>query len=149
MRNTLLNTLLILSILIVSGCSHSPSATPLETVQKNFKSDFDTDALKEAIAKAAEKNDWDVLDQESQSINLKKTYSIKKRELSSLRTKHRYKPAVTNEIYVNVDVSNRSFTIKPSQGYEQTFRHDCDKKLFNKELGNLEDAINLELVSYL
>ncbi len=147
--NKLSVTLLILSTLVISGCSHSPSVTPVSSVQKNFTNDFDVDILKNAITQAAEKNDWDIIDPSSQSINLKKTYFTKKRELSALRTKRRYKPAVKNEIVVNVDINEKSFSIKPSQESEQSFENNRQREAFNKELANLEDAIYLELVPHL
>lgn len=141
--------LLMISTLVLSGCTHSPSVTPVSTIQKNFTNDFDVDRLKDAITKAAEKNDWDILDPSAQSINLKKTYTIKKRDISSLRIKRWHRPAVKNEIYVNVDVNKKFFMIKPSQKHVQSFKSDCQRKYFNEELANLENAIYLELVSYL
>jgi len=147
--NKLSTTVLILSTLVISGCSHSPSATPVSTIQKNFTNDFDVEVLKNAITAAAEKNDWNIVDPTSQSINLKKTYTTKKREISSLRTKRWYKPAVKHEIYVNVDVNKKFFKIEPSKGYEESFKSDRQREKFNQELANLEDAIYLELVPHL
>lgn len=148
-HNKLSFTLLILSTLIISGCSHSPSVTPVSTIQKEFSNDFDVDILKDAITKAAEKNDWDIIDPLSQSINLKKTYIVKKRGIPTRRADRRYKSGVKQEVYVNVDISEKSFTIKPSKTYDQSFKSDCQIKQFNKELANLEDAIYLELVPHL
>ena len=59
--NKLSVTLLILSTLVISGCSHSPSVTPVSSVQKNFTNDFDVNILKNAITQAAEKNDWELI----------------------------------------------------------------------------------------
>ena len=148
-RNTLSITFLILSTLIMSGCSHSPSVEPVSSIQKNFTNEFDVEILKDAIAKAAEKNDWDIIDPTSQSINLKKTYTIKKRGISPIRANRRYKPEVKNDIYVNVDIDKRFFKIKPFAEHEQSFKGDLDRKQFNKELTNLEKAIYLELVPHL
>ncbi len=140
---------LMISTLVLSGCTHSPSVTPVSTIQKNFTNDFDVDILKDAITKAAEKNNWDILDPSAQSINLKKTYTAKKRNITSLRTKRWSGLVVKNEIYVNVDVNKNFFRIKPSQKHEQSFKSDCQRKHFNEELANLENAIYLELVPYL
>jgi hypothetical protein len=106
-RTTFTMTLLVVSTLIISGCTHSPSATPVSTIQKNFTNEFDVDVLTDAITKAAIKNDWDIIDPTSKSINLKKTYIIKKRELSALRTKRWYKPGIQNDMYVKIDVNKK------------------------------------------
>lgn len=147
--NKLSLPLLILSTLLISGCSHSPSVTPVSTIQKNFKNDFDLDILREAITKAADKNNWDIVDPASDSINLKKTYTVKKPGIPLRRADRRYKTEVKKEVYVNVDINKESFTIKQSKKYEQSFKNDCQIKQFNKELANLEDAIYLELVPHL
>ncbi len=149
MLNKLSLPLLILSTLVISGCSHSPSVTPVSTIQKNFKNDFDVEILKNAITKAADKNDWDIVDPESDSIYLKKTYTVKKRGIPLRRADRRYKTGVKKEVYVNVDINKKSFTIKPSQTDEHSFKGDCDRRQFNKELANLEDAIYLELAPHL
>ncbi len=147
--NKLLVTLLILSTLVISGCSHSPSATPVSSIQKRFTNNFDVEVLKNAITRAAEKNDWDIIDPASQSINLKKIYFTKKREFSALRAKRRYKRVVKNEIFVNVDINEKFFRIKLSQEYGQSFDNNRQKEAFNKELAKLEDTIYLELVPHL
>lgn len=148
-RNTLSVTSLMLFTLVISGCSHSPSVTPVSTIQKNFTNDLDVEILKDAITKAAEKNDWDIINPTSQSIDLKKTYIAKKRGIPTHRANRRYKPGVKNEIHVNVDINKKSFMIKPSQTYKESFKSDSERKRFNQELANLEDAIYLELVPHL
>lgn len=147
--NKLSLPLLILSTLVISGCSHSPSVTPVSTIQKNFQNDFDVEILKDAITKAAEKNEWDIIDPASDSINLKKTYITKKRGIPLRRADRRYKPGIKNEIYVNIDINKKSFVINPSKEHEQSFKSDCQIRQFNEELANLEDAIYLELVPHL
>jgi hypothetical protein len=123
--------------------------TPVSTIQKEFTNDFDVDILKNAIIKAAEKNDWDIIDPLAQSVNLKKTYIVKKRGIPTHRANRRYKPAIKKEVYVNVDINEKSFAIKPSKTYEQSFKNDSQIKQFNQELANLEDAIYQELVPHL
>ncbi len=148
-RNTFSITLLMVSTLIISGCTHSPSATPVSTIQKNFTNEFDVDILTEAVTKAAMKNDWDIIDPTSKTINLKKTYITKKRELSALRTKRWYKPGVKNDLYVNIDINEKFFKIEPSQENVQSFNNDHEREKFNEELANLEKAIYAELVPHL
>lgn len=147
--NKLSLPLLILSTLVISGCSHSPSTAPVSTIQKNFKNDFDVDILKDVITKAADKNDWEIIGSASDSIDLQKTYTIKKRGIPVRRADRRYKTGVKYEVYVNVDINKKSFTIKPSKMYEQSFNSDSQIEKFNKELAKLEDAIYLELVPHL
>ncbi len=144
-RNKLQITLLIIPTLFILGCSHSSSVTPVSTIQKNFTNDFDVNMLKEAITKAAEKNDWDIINPTSESINLKKVYITKKPTISALRVKRRYSAIAKNEVYVNVDIKNRHFTINPSDESKQSFKYSRQIEQFNKELANLEDTIYREL----
>jgi hypothetical protein len=148
-RNTLSVTSLMLFALVISGCSHSPSVTPVSTIQKNFTNDLDVEILKDAVTKAAEKNDWDIMDSLAQSVNLKKTYIVKKRGIPTRRADRRYKHGIKKEVYVNVDINEKSVTIKPLKNYEQSFKNDSQRKQFNQELAKLEDAIYLELVPHL
>jgi len=148
-RNTLSVTSLMLFTLVISGCSHSPSVTPVSAIEKNFTNDLDVEILKDAVTKAAEKNDWDIIDSLAQSVNLKKTYIVKKRGIPTRRADRRYKHGIKKEVYVNVDINEKSVTIKPLKNYEQSFKNYSQRKQFNQELAKLEDAIYLELVPHL
>ncbi len=142
-------TSLLLSTFLISGCTHSPASTPVASIQKTFSNELDIELLQEAITKAAEKNNWDIIEPTLQSINLKKSYVVKKREVSALRTKRRYKPAIKKDLYVNVDLNKKYFMIKPAQKYEELIKSESQRKQFNQELANLEEAIYTELAAQL
>lgn len=146
---TLRITFLMTLTLFAMGCSHSASVTPVSSVQKKFTNEFDVSTLKDVIMKAAENNNWDIISPTSESINLKKTYITKKPAISTLRIKRRYKDKVKNEVYVNIDIDKKYFTINLSQRSEQSLKKSHQIKKFNAELANLEDSIYRELARYL
>lgn len=143
-HNTLLAALFIGSTMSISGCATSPSLTPISKVQKDFKNDFDVKTLNNAIANAAKEKDWDIINQTPTSMSLKKTYQ-KVRVLTSPPYDRWKRVTVNNDIYVNVDMNQKSFKINLSDQSEQSLKTDSDRELFNEDLVNLEKAIYANL----
>lgn len=143
-HNTLLITLFIGSTISISGCANSPSLTPISKIQKDFKNDLDVKTLNYAITNAAKEKDWDIVNQTSTSMSLKKTYQ-KVRVLTAPPYERWKRVTVDNDIYVNVDMNQKSFKINLSDQSEQSLRTDSDRELFNKDLGNLEKVIYMKL----
>lgn len=137
-HNTLLTAILITSSVSISGCTNSPSL-PIAKVQKDFKNEFDIKTLSNTIADAAKEKDWNIVNQTPTSMSLKKTYQ----KIRILTTTHERWKRVTidHDIYVNVDMNQKSFKINLSDQSEQFLRTDSDRELFNEDLGNLEKAI--------
>lgn len=142
-RNTSLMAILITSTLLMSGCNHSPSLTPITKIQKDFKNDYDVKILSQAIANAANEKEWDIVNQTPTSMSLKKTYQ----KIRILTTTHERWKRVTenNDIYVNVDMNQKSYKINLSDQSEKSLKTDSDRELFNADLVNLEKAIYMKL----
>lgn len=141
-HNTLLAALFIGSTMSISGCATSPSLTPISKVQKDFKNDFDVKTLSNAIANAAKEKDWDIVNQTPTSMSLKKRYQTQ----TYLSPIERWKRVtIDNDIYVNVDMNQKSFKINLADQSEQSLKTDSDRELFNADLGNLEKAIYTKL----
>lgn len=141
-HNTLLAALFIGSTMSISGCATSPSLTPISKVQKDFKNDFDVKVLNQAIANAAKEKNWDIVNQTPTSMSLKKRYQTQ----TYLSPIERWKRVtIDNDIYVNVDMNQKSFKINLADQSEQSLKTDSDRELFNADLGNLEKAIYMKL----
>lgn len=141
-HNTLLILSLIATTMTISGCSQSSPLTPVLKVQKNFKNDFDVKVLGTAIGNAAKGKNWDIVNQTSTSMSLKKRYQTQ----TYLSPIERWKRvAVNNDIYANVEINQKFFKINLSDKSEQSLKTDSDRELFNEDLRNLEKAIYTEL----
>lgn len=143
-RKTSVVALLITLTLMISGCNNASSSTPISSVHKSFKNDFDTNLLKTVISKVAKQKQWDIMSTTSLSLQLKKTYTKKRRVLSP-PTKRSRRIEVKSDLYVNVDINKKDFKIELSQESKQALSSNDKIKEFNKDLKELEEAIYIEL----
>lgn len=125
-----------------SGCTHSP-ALPIAKVQKDFKQDLDVKTLSTAIADAAKEKQWDIVNQTPTSMSLKKTYQ--KSQLLTTTHERWRRVSVNNDVYVTVDMNQKSFQINLADQSEHKLKTDADRELFNEDLVKLEQAIYTKL----
>ncbi len=141
-RNALFMTLAVSATFLMSGCTHSP-ALPIAKIEKEFKNDFDVKTLSTAIADAAKEKEWNVVNQTSTSMSLKKTYQ--KSQLLTTTHERWRRVTVDNDVYVTVNMNQKSFKINLADQSEHALKTDSDRELFNEDLVKLEKAIYTKL----
>jgi uncharacterized protein YccT (UPF0319 family) len=132
-----------ITMLLATGCNQ---ATPIAKVQKSFKTAYHINDLKEAVAKAAKDNQWEVIQTHTQTIELKKEFVKHKRKAGSV---NRWK-RVEEKYDVNavVALNGHQLTITATQESIRKMEKRDQTHLFNDHLAKLEKAIYTNLIEH-
>lgn len=135
-----LSTTFFVASLLLSGCTHT---APLLQVSKELRSDLNITTLTTVITNTATQQNWQVFDQTSTSLTLKKSYQ-KSRMLTTTHERWK-KVTIDTDVYINVDFSQKVLKIVPTKQSVEALTSNCDRELFNEDIKTLEQAIDMKV----
>lgn len=131
---------------VFSACSKASAVTPVSHIEKKFKNSYDMHILKSAIETAALKKSWEILNTTSESISLKRSYTIKVRDHKETKVKRHQRVSVEKELYLNIVFNENSLKITIADQSRESFKSDFDKEQLNTFIDTLKAAIYTELL---
>jgi hypothetical protein len=147
LKRNILAALLVSTTLVVSGCNHASTPTPVAKTQTKLKHSFGSDQIAAAITNAAQENGWQVVQASSDanSLLLKKTFS-KKETAKNTRGRIWNKVRVDQDIYANVAIADNSYEIDLTKESKTFFSNYNATKQLEQAMHKLENSISVELV---
>ena len=151
LKNLVVVTLFITTILSISGCVHSSHHAPTATLETTFAKNVDVNALKSAVIKSAQdnkweiENKWEVKKESTHIVKLKKTHTLKA-PATAQGSKRGSKSKVDTEIHLNVEINQNSLKIYILDEHKKLLNGHENKEEFQDDIEKLEKEIFLDLI---